>query len=77
MSCNHCTVLTQVRSLVLFVTHYPPLGELESIHPGVVRNYHMAYVEAKDNGMPCTHGYAHMHQGILSLHGKYHKFCAK
>ena len=44
----------QVRSLVLFVTHYPPLGELEGVHPGVVRNYHMAYVEAKDNGMPFT-----------------------
>eukprot|EP00731_Ephydatia_muelleri_P023371 Em0015g954a len=41
--------IEDVRSLVLFVTHYPPLGELESIHPGVVRNYHMAYVEAKDN----------------------------
>lgn len=42
--------IEDVKSLVLFVTHYPPLGELESIHPGVVGNYHMAYVEAKDSG---------------------------
>lgn len=34
----------QVRCLTLFVTHYPPLCELEKLYPCYVRNYHMAFL---------------------------------
>ena len=36
--------LSQVKSLTLFVTHYPPLCELERKHPEHVANYHMAFL---------------------------------
>ena len=37
----------QVKSLTLFVTHYPVLAQLEATFPGTVGNFHMAYVEAE------------------------------
>ena len=37
----------QVKSLTLFVTHYPVLAQLETTFPGTVGNFHMAYVEAE------------------------------
>ena len=39
----------QVKSLVLFVTHYPLLAELEQKYPQTVANFHMAYVEVEDS----------------------------
>ncbi|CAL8345427.1 unnamed protein product [Lota lota] len=36
--------ITEVKSLTLFVTHYPPLCELERMHPDHVANYHMAFL---------------------------------
>ncbi|CAL8330544.1 unnamed protein product [Arctogadus glacialis] len=36
--------ITEVKSLTLFVTHYPPLCELERKHPDHVANYHMAFL---------------------------------
>ena len=41
--------LLQVKSLVLFVTHYPLLTELEQRYPLIVANYHVAYVEVEDS----------------------------
>lgn len=34
----------QVKALTLFVTHYPPLCELEHVYPEHVSNYHMAFL---------------------------------
>lgn len=34
----------QVRCLTLFVTHYPPLCELEKLYPCHVGNYHMSFL---------------------------------
>ena len=39
----------QVKSLVLFLTHYPLLAELEQKYPQTVANFHMAYVEVEDS----------------------------
>eukprot|EP00911_Craspedida_sp_UC1_P000115 UC1_evm1s91 len=39
-------LLTQVRCLTLFVTHYPPVSELASA--GVASNYHMAFMEEEE-----------------------------
>uniref|UniRef100_A0A8C6M2T8 DNA mismatch repair protein MSH3 n=1 Tax=Nothobranchius furzeri TaxID=105023 RepID=A0A8C6M2T8_NOTFU len=36
--------IRDVKSLTLFVTHYPPLCELEQLHPEHVTNYHMAFL---------------------------------
>ncbi|KAL4623212.1 DNA mismatch repair protein Msh3 [Arapaima gigas] len=36
--------IRDVKSLTLFVTHYPPLCELERIFPQHVGNYHMAFL---------------------------------
>uniref|UniRef100_A0A8C9RHN6 DNA mismatch repair protein MSH3 n=1 Tax=Scleropages formosus TaxID=113540 RepID=A0A8C9RHN6_SCLFO len=36
--------IRDVKSLTLFVTHYPPLCELESLFPQHVGNYHMAFL---------------------------------
>ncbi|XP_068104082.1 DNA mismatch repair protein Msh3 [Hyperolius riggenbachi] len=35
--------IRDVPSLTLFVTHYPPLCELEKVYPACVGNYHMAF----------------------------------
>lgn len=37
-------------SLTLFVTHYPPLCELETCYPTVVGNYHMAFFIDEEQG---------------------------
>ncbi|KAM9446339.1 DNA mismatch repair protein Msh3 [Clarias gariepinus] len=37
-------LIRHVRCLTLFVTHYPPLCELEKLYPGHVGNYHMAFL---------------------------------
>ncbi|XP_053727295.1 DNA mismatch repair protein Msh3 isoform X2 [Synchiropus splendidus] len=36
--------IRNVKSLTLFVTHYPPLCELQQVFPGHVTNYHMAFL---------------------------------
>uniref|UniRef100_A0AAR2K626 DNA mismatch repair protein MSH3 n=1 Tax=Pygocentrus nattereri TaxID=42514 RepID=A0AAR2K626_PYGNA len=36
--------IRNVRCLTLFVTHYPPLCELEKLYPQHVGNYHMAFL---------------------------------
>ncbi|CAL8249197.1 unnamed protein product [Merluccius merluccius] len=36
--------IRDVKSLTLFVTHYPSLCELERLHPQHVTNYHMAFL---------------------------------
>ena len=35
---------SQVKALTLFVTHYPPLCELEHVYPEHVSNHHMAFL---------------------------------
>lgn len=43
--CRHLSVSSlQVKALTLFVTHYPPLCELERLYPGHVSNHHMAFL---------------------------------
>ncbi|XP_062985738.1 DNA mismatch repair protein Msh3 [Elgaria multicarinata webbii] len=41
--------IRDVGSLTLFVTHYPPLCELERAYPRQVGNYHMAFLVNEDN----------------------------
>ncbi|KAF6730176.1 DNA mismatch repair protein Msh3 [Oryzias melastigma] len=36
--------IKHVKSFTLFVTHYPPLCELERTYPDHVSNYHMAFL---------------------------------
>ncbi|XP_034396987.1 DNA mismatch repair protein Msh3 isoform X3 [Cyclopterus lumpus] len=36
--------IKDVKALTLFVTHYPPLCELEQVYPEHVSNYHMAFL---------------------------------
>ncbi|XP_076588059.1 DNA mismatch repair protein Msh3 isoform X2 [Chaetodon auriga] len=36
--------IRDVKALTLFVTHYPPLCELERVYPEHVTNYHMAFL---------------------------------
>ncbi|XP_043564150.1 DNA mismatch repair protein Msh3 isoform X2 [Chiloscyllium plagiosum] len=36
--------IKDVKSLTLFVTHYPPVCELEQLYPKNIRNYHMAFL---------------------------------
>uniref|UniRef100_UPI00398ECC4E DNA mismatch repair protein Msh3 n=1 Tax=Pristiophorus japonicus TaxID=55135 RepID=UPI00398ECC4E len=36
--------IKDVKSLTLFVTHYPPVCELEKRYPQNIRNYHMAFL---------------------------------
>ncbi|KAI5795094.1 muts domain V-domain-containing protein [Geopyxis carbonaria] len=43
-------VVTQLRSLLLFVTHYPLLGRFAAVYPEAVVNAHMAFTEAGDGG---------------------------
>ncbi|XP_069699526.1 DNA mismatch repair protein Msh3-like [Periplaneta americana] len=44
-------LLTEVRCLILFVTHYPAVMELENQYVGKARNYHMAFIlHNKDGG---------------------------
>ncbi|XP_062924627.1 DNA mismatch repair protein Msh3 [Mobula hypostoma] len=38
-----------VKSLTLFVTHYPPVCELEKLYPQNIRNYHMAFLLNQDD----------------------------
>ncbi|CEP14305.1 hypothetical protein [Parasitella parasitica] len=38
----------QIKSITLFVTHYPSLGKLGKIFPGQVRNCYMSYIEDKN-----------------------------
>ncbi|EHB09685.1 DNA mismatch repair protein Msh3, partial [Heterocephalus glaber] len=42
--------IRDIKSLTLFVTHYPPLCELERSYPGQVGNYHMGFLVTKDEG---------------------------
>lgn len=37
-----------VKALTLFVTHYPSLAEFESKFPGIVKNYHMGFLESSN-----------------------------
>lgn len=40
--------IRDVRSLTLFVTHYPPICELEKCYPEQVGNYHMGFLVNED-----------------------------
>ncbi|XP_053443474.1 DNA mismatch repair protein Msh3 isoform X2 [Nycticebus coucang] len=40
--------ITDVKSLTLFVTHYPPVCELEKSYPQQVGNYHMGFLVSED-----------------------------
>ncbi|GCB63796.1 hypothetical protein scyTo_0011669, partial [Scyliorhinus torazame] len=40
--------IKDVKSLTLFVTHYPPVCELEKLYPQNLRNYHMAFLLNED-----------------------------
>jgi DNA mismatch repair protein MSH3 len=37
--------IVDIRSLTLFVTHYPTLANFESTYPGLVGNIHMGFIE--------------------------------
>ncbi|XP_061755824.1 DNA mismatch repair protein Msh3 isoform X3 [Nerophis ophidion] len=41
--------IRDVKSLTLFVTHYPPLCELERMYPQCVANYHMSFLLNEPN----------------------------
>ncbi|XP_053147197.1 DNA mismatch repair protein Msh3 isoform X2 [Hemicordylus capensis] len=41
--------IRDVGSLTLFVTHYPPVCELEKVYPRQVGNYHMAFLVNEDD----------------------------
>ncbi|XP_073437250.1 DNA mismatch repair protein Msh3 isoform X1 [Dendrobates tinctorius] len=43
-------IIRDVTSLTLFVTHYPPLCELETCYPTTVGNYHMAFFIDAEQG---------------------------
>lgn len=54
-----------MKSLTLFVTHYPPLCELERVYPEHVSNYHMAFLLnepdiATDGMCVCVHFCMHV-----------------
>ncbi|XP_060546620.1 DNA mismatch repair protein Msh3 [Pantherophis guttatus] len=44
--------IRNVGSLTLFVTHYPPLCELERAYPTHVENYHMSFLVNEDYSKP-------------------------
>ncbi|XP_063151550.1 DNA mismatch repair protein Msh3 [Candoia aspera] len=44
--------IRNVGSLTLFVTHYPPLCELEKAYPTQVGNYHMSFLVNEDYSKP-------------------------
>ncbi|ETE66136.1 DNA mismatch repair protein Msh3, partial [Ophiophagus hannah] len=44
--------IKNVGSLTLFVTHYPPLCELERAYPTHVENYHMSFLVNEDYSKP-------------------------
>ena len=48
------TASHQVKSLTLFVTHYPVLAQIEDTFPGTVGNFHMAYVETETTGQSAS-----------------------
>lgn len=43
--------ISEVRSLTLFVTHYPFVASFEQVFPGIVSNYHMGFIENKREHM--------------------------
>lgn len=47
-------LVDHVRCLVLFVTHYPVLGELAREYPTAMANFHMSYLVT--DGEPPTEG---------------------
>ena len=48
--------VTVVRSLTLFVTHYPSLAELQDKFPQHVRNYHMSFITHGEGAPPGQDG---------------------
>ncbi len=59
--------LTVIKSLTLFVTHYPSLGSFATDFPNNVRNYHMGYLEQDSNIVflyKLTDGIAHRSYGL-------------
>lgn len=52
----HIVIPLQVKSLTLFVTHYPPLCELERVYPEHVSNYHMDFLLNEPDAAPDTDG---------------------
>ncbi len=61
--CGSVFALTnQIKSLTLFVTHYPLLARLEVLCPGVVANYHMSFLSV------CADFYLDKHSFNHSIH---------
>ncbi|CAO3626818.1 unnamed protein product [Cunninghamella blakesleeana] len=44
--------ITQIKSLTLFVTHYPSLGELADVHPSSTTNAYMSFIEDDQYDIP-------------------------
>lgn len=42
-------LLLKIQSLTIFVTHYKELVDTEQRHPGLVKNYHMAFAKATNH----------------------------
>ncbi|XP_063819985.1 DNA mismatch repair protein Msh3 isoform X2 [Pseudophryne corroboree] len=61
-------IIKDVTSLTLFVTHYPPLCELEKRYPAFVGNYHMAFFLDEDQGTENESEVAHKLENITFLY---------
>ncbi|KAF3930957.1 hypothetical protein ABW19_dt0210398 [Dactylella cylindrospora] len=63
-------MITAIRSMTLFVTHYPILAQMEKAYPGEVVNAHMRFEEATDGSEDITFlyqiadGIAHRSYGL-------------
>ncbi|XP_019619134.1 PREDICTED: DNA mismatch repair protein Msh3-like [Branchiostoma belcheri] len=61
-------LVTEVKSLTLFVTHFPPLGELEALYPESMCNYHMAFLtEANRPKAPLPEVVTFLYQLVPSM----------
>ncbi|XP_075036189.1 DNA mismatch repair protein Msh3 [Mixophyes fleayi] len=61
-------IIRDVTSLTLFVTHYPPLCELEKCYPAFVGNYHMAFFLDEEQGAENESGVADKPECITFLY---------
>lgn len=48
-------MVDHVKSLTLFVTHYPSIGDVQKMHPKSVANYHMSYMLQPRDGDELEH----------------------
>ena len=52
--------------MMLFVTHYPPLADLERLFPSHVANYHMSFLLHDKEGKHTYH--IHMFDPFTTIH---------